>query len=501
MVDKVPDAGGRHRSASPPAYGLWVNGRQVAASSGAIFERADPFDGTIAAVFANGDETDAEAAIQAARSHFDRGEWPRTSARKRAGVINRAARLLAENASQVADCMVAESGKPVTVAYGEIESSIRMLEYYAGVALDLGGEAVTERVPDALGLVIHEPVGVAGLITPWNFPILNPVSKIAPALAVGCTVVLKPSHLCSGPSLLFAKQLSEAGLPPGALNVVTSDIDRGAVVGQVIAGSPLVDKIAFTGSTATGQAVMRAAATNTKRISLELGGKSANIVFDDAPFEEAVVTSVRAFCFNSGQQCSAGTRLLIQNSIHDRFVDALVKETRAQILGDPADRLTTMGPLVNQEQFRKVMGYIDLGNAVGELVTGGGPPQAHPHGSLFVEPTVFDRVDNSSRLAQEEVFGPVLAVLGFDSEEEAVRLANESRYGLAGGVWTRSISRAVRVSKSVRTGKMFVNCYNNSGLEDLPHGGYKESGIGREQGRIGINEFQQVKTVHIRIES
>ncbi|MBU6423993.1 MAG: aldehyde dehydrogenase family protein, partial [Chloroflexi bacterium] len=364
----------------------------------------------------------------------------------------------------------------------------------------LEGEAVSERVPDALGLVLHEPIGVCGFITPWNFPILNPVVKIAPALAVGCTVVIKPSHLCSGPVLLLARYLAEAGLPGGVLNVVTSDLERGGVVGQAIAASPLVDKIAFTGSTATGRAVMRTASGTNKRVSMELGGKSANIVFADAPFDDAAATSVRAFCHNSGQQCSAGTRLLVQRDIHERFVEALARETRRQTVGEPLAETTTMGPLVNDDQHRRVQGYLDIGRREARVVVGGGAPPGDAFaGSLFVAPTIFDDVDNASRLAQEEVFGPVLSVIPFTTEEDAVRLANDTRYGLAGGVWTSSIDRAIRVVKAVRTGKMFVNAYNNVGLEDLPHGGYKDSGIGREQGRRGLEEFQEVKTVQIKI--
>jgi acyl-CoA reductase-like NAD-dependent aldehyde dehydrogenase len=484
----------------PPAFGLWLDGRSRPAGSGAVFERRDPFDGSTAATFANGDDSDALAAIAIARAAFDTGPWPRSAARTRFQVLMRVARILSDNAKAMAERMVFESGKPMQVALGELGAAIRTIEYYAGAALDLEGAAISERIHDALGLVLHEPVGVAGLITPWNFPILNPVVKIAPALAVGCTIVTKPSHLCAGPTLLLAQYLTEAGLPDGVLNVVTSDLERGAIVGQAIAASPLVDKIAFTGSTATGRAVMRTAASTTKRVSLELGGKSANIVFADAPFAKAAATSVNAFCFNSGQQCSAATRLLVQRDIHNRFVDALIDQTRLQVLDDPLQASTTMGPLVNEEQFKRVQGYIDIGKRDGKLVAGGGAPAGAGFGnSLFVAPTIFDEMDNASQLAQEEVFGPVLTVIPFTTEEDAIRLANDNPYGLAGGVWSSSIDTALRVTKAVRTGKMFVNCYNNSGLDDMPHGGYKDSGIGREMGPNGLAEFQQVKTVQIRL--
>lgn len=481
-------------------FPLWINGRERPSRTGVIFERYNPFDGSLAGVFANGDEEDAQVAIASARRAFDSGPWPRSSARTRYQVLTKAAQAIADNAQSLAMRMVLESGKPITVALGEVQGAIKTFEYYAGAVLALEGTAISDRVPDALGLVLREPVGVAALITPWNFPLLNPVCKLAPALAAGCTVVAKPSHLCSGPTVLLARLLTEAGLPDGVFNVVTSDRDNGAVVGQVLAGSDLVDKVAFTGSTATGWAVMRAAAGNNKRVALELGGKSANIVFDDAPLEVAAATAISAFCFNSGQQCSAGTRLLVQRRIHDKFMEAIVANAELQLLGDPRERSTTMGPLVSPEQHRRVLGYIELGHQEGRLLTGGAvPSEPALAGGHFVEPTIFDNVDNSARLAQEEVFGPVLAVIPFDTEEDAIRLANESRYGLAGGVWSNSIGRAIRVAGAVRTGKMFVNCYNSSGLDDMPHGGYKDSGIGREFGPNGLEEFQQVKTVQIKL--
>jgi acyl-CoA reductase-like NAD-dependent aldehyde dehydrogenase len=483
-----------------PTYGLWINGRDVPARSNAVFQRLDPYDGSIAAIFANGDDGDADAAITAARACFDSGVWSHASARSRFQVLMRVAEILTEKSESLIESMVRESGKPRTTAKNELGTAIRTFEYYAGKALDLEGRSISDRVPSTFGMVLHEPVGVAGLITPWNFPILNPVVKIAPALAAGCTVVSKPSHLCSGPNVLLAHCLTEAGLPDGAFNVVTSDLERGAVVGQAIAASPKVDKIAFTGSTTTGQAVMRTATATTKRVSLELGGKSANIVFADAPFEDAAAVSVNAFCFNSGQQCSAASRLLVEEKIHGELIEALVMNTHKQVVGDPADDATTMGPLINEDQFKRVRGYIDIGNQDGKLVAGGGAPAGSAFSnSLFVAPTIFDGVSNDSRLAQEEVFGPVLAVIPFKTEEDAVRMANDSRYGLAGGVWTNSINRAIRVVQAVRTGKMFVNSYNNVGIDDLPHGGYKDSGIGREQGPEGLHEYQQVKTVQIKL--
>ena len=480
-------------------FPLWIGGQQKLAQSGEIFVRHSPFDGSVAGSFANGGAADAVAAIDAARHAFDHGPWPRGTARSRYQVLARAAELLAANADRLAARMVLESGKPVSVALGEVQGAVKTFQYYAGAVLALEGSAISDRVPDVLGLVLREPVGVAAFITPWNFPLLNPVCKVAPALAAGCTVVIKPSHLCPGPAVLLGEILAEAGLPEGVYNVVTSDLDRGAVVGQVLAGSDLVDKVAFTGSTATGRAVMRAAAGNNKHVALELGGKSANIVFNDAPFDLAAATAINAFCFNSGQQCSAGSRLLVQRGIHDDFIGAIAERARLQVLGDPRNKATTMGPLVSSEQRDRVASYVGIGRSEGQLLTGGAAPDHLGADSLFMAPTIFTGMSNRARLAQEEVFGPVLAVIPFDTEEEAIALANDSRYGLAGGVWSSSLNTAIRVAKAVRTGKMFVNCYNSAGIDDMPHGGYKDSGIGREFGPNGLEEYQQVKTVQIKL--
>ncbi len=478
-------------------FDLWIDGRPQPSLSGETFERRNPYDNTIASTFANGTEADAARAVAAARRAFDDGTWPDSPARERHAVLSNASRLLTERAEELAERMVLESGKPISLARGEVQVTIKTFDYYAGLALASEGEAISERMPGALGLVLREPVGVAALITAWNFPLTGTAIKIAPALAAGCTVVAKPSHLCAGPTVQLAQLLSEAGLPDGVVNVVTSDRSRGAEVGQSFSASMDVDKVAFTGSTASGQAVMRAAASNAKRVALELGGKSANIVFPDAPFDDAVATALGAFTFNSGQQCSAGSRLLLHRDIYDDFLIKLRERAGTVVLGDPMSPDTTMGPLISADQYRRVREYVEVGHQEGRLVAGGG---AGADGdSYFVEPTVFADIDPNARLAQEEVFGPVLAVIPFSTAEEAIEIANNSRYGLAGGVWSASLDTAFQVVRGVRTGKMFVNCYNTSGLDDMPHGGYKQSGFGREFGQSGLEEFLEQKTVQIRL--
>jgi acyl-CoA reductase-like NAD-dependent aldehyde dehydrogenase len=480
-------------------YDLWIGGEQRESRSGATFTRVSPYNGDLVSEYANADEKDAEEAIAIARRTFDSGTWATASARERHGVLRRTAELLEDNAPFIAERVALEAGKPVNLTLGEVGTSARALEFFAGAVLADEGSAISHRVPDALGLVLREPVGVVSMITAWNFPVAQVAQKAGAALAAGCTVVLKPSHFCAAPALLLAEYLHEAGLPPGVFNVVPSDRDRGALVGQYLAGSADVDMVGLTGSTAAGRAVMRAAASNIKRIALELGGKSANIVFDDAPFDVAARTAVSAFTTISGQQCSAGSRLLVQRGIHKRLVAALKQHVAEHVLGDPCEAGTTMGPLINSDQLERVLGYIEMGRSVGDLVAGGGQPKIDRSHNLFVEPTIFDNVSNTSRLAQDEVFGPVLAVIPFDTEEEAIALANDSEYGLAGGLWTTSIDRAIRVTKAVRTGKFFVNSYNTAGIDDMPHGGYKNSGIGREFGLPGIHEFQELKTVQIKI--
>lgn len=485
---------------STQTHQLWINGAPTESLTGETFARVNPYDGMIAGTYANADARDTERAIAAARHAFDSGPWRTVTSRTRHDVLLQAAALVRRDRELLAEMMVRESGKPVSLALGEVEGAARTFEYNAGLALSTEGSAISERNHEALGLVLKEPVGVAGLITAWNFPILGVVNKAAPALAAGCTVVAKPSHLCAGPAVHLAALLTEAGLPDGVFNLVTSDRESGAIAGQAIAASTHVDKVAFTGSTSSGKAVIAASTSNVKKLSLELGGKSPNIVFADADLDAAATTAITAFCFNSGQQCSAGSRLLVEEEIYDEFLKRIAAAAVEQVLGDPADPATTMGPLITPVQHQKVREYVEIGRVDGRIVVGGMEALPAPlRDSQFVPPTIVADLPPTSRLVREEVFGPVLAVLPFRSEKEAVALANDTDYGLAGGVWTRDISRAVRVAKSVRTGKMFVNAYNTAGLDDMPHGGSKQSGYGREFGLEGLDQYLERKTVQVKL--
>jgi acyl-CoA reductase-like NAD-dependent aldehyde dehydrogenase len=472
------------------------------ARSGKTFERKSPATGETVGIYPEADAADVAAAVETARRTFDEGKWPASPARQRSQILRKLADALRGQADALARNIAEEVGKPIALARGEVLAAADTFDYYGGLALDLHGDAYSQIVPDALGLALREPVGVVGVIIPWNFPLALLSWKLGPALAAGCTVVVKPSHLTPATALETGRLLLEAGLPPGVLNIVTSEAENGAVAGNALVQSPLVDKIAFTGSGATGRKVMAAAAATLKKVSLELGGKSPNVVFADAPLDAAVAGAYSGIFMNTGQVCQAGSRLLVQETIADAFLDKLVGMIKQKVkLGDPLDPKTNMGPVVSDAQLARVLGYIDQGKQAATLVLGGGrADDAALAKGLYVSPTVFSGVPADAAIAREEIFGPVLAVQTFKDEADALRLANDTSYGLAAAVWTQNLSVALRVSKGIRAGTVWVNAYHGMGLADqMPYGGFKQSGVGRELGREGLSEYLEWKSVQIKI--
>jgi acyl-CoA reductase-like NAD-dependent aldehyde dehydrogenase len=479
-------------------YDLFVDGQWQPSASGRTSERTSPGDGRLVGRYARGDVTDVDLAVAAARRAFDEGPWPTLDATKRAGIMRRAADLLRERADSIGRRIALELGKPISMARNEVVLTAEVFDYYAALALDQRGELISQHTASALGMIVKEPVGVVGMITPWNFPLLLLTWKVAPALAAGCTMVAKPASLTPGSTLDLASVLSEAGVPDGVYNVVTGG---GGEVGDALARHPGVDKIAFTGSTEVGQTVMRAAVGTVKKVSMELGGKSPNIVFADADLKQAVRGAYWGIFLNSGQACQAGSRLLVQREVHEEFVSALVEMARASRVGDPLDENTQIGPMVDQAQLDTVLDYIDQGRTAGAtLVAGGSRLAGSLADGLYVEPTIFDNAAPDHAISREEIFGPVLAVTPFDTPDEAVRLANDSPYGLASAVWSTNIDTAIKTSKRLRAGTVWINAYHDAGLPFcMPMGGYKSSGIGRELGREGLAQYFETKAIHLRL--
>jgi betaine-aldehyde dehydrogenase len=476
---------------------MLIDGRLVAARRGATRDISDPASGELLAVVPESTREDAKLAISAARAAFDKGPWRKTSALERGKLLLRVGDLIRREAKRLAELEVRNMGKPLAEAEYDAADAANCFEFYGGLATKLHGE--TMSVPaNSLSFTLREPVGVCGQIIPWNYPLLMAAWKIAPALAAGCTVVLKPSELTPLTALELAKLLMEAGVPAGVVNVVTGP---GAGVGEELAESPLVDKVAFTGGTVTGRRIATAATGNLKKVTLELGGKNPNIVFADADFESAVDGALFAAFANQGEVCSAGSRLLVEKKIHRRLVDAMVAKIPRVKLGHGLTPGVKMGPLVSAAHRDKVESYIAIGKKEGaKLLCGGGRPQgAEFEKGNFVEPTIFDEVHPSMRIAREEIFGPVLSVIPFETEEEAARIANDTDYGLAAGVWTLNVNKGIRVLRELRAGITWLNTYHPT-FNELPWGGYKQSGYGRELGLYGIQGYLEVKQVNINLD-
>ena len=472
---------------------MLINGELQEGNSTNRIPVYDPSTEEIIAEIPDATSADVDAAIGAARNVFDHGGWPQTTAQERGRILFRIAEKIRAEAALLAELESRNSGKPIVEAEFDIADAATCFEYYGGLATKISG--TVNPVPDnALSLSLKEPVGVAGQIIPWNYPLLMAAWKLAPALAAGCTCVLKPAEQTPLTALKLAAWLGECGVPPGVVNVVTG---LGETAGACIVEHPQVDKVAFTGSAAVGKVIMKSAADTLKRVTLELGGKSPNIFFADADFEAAIDGALFGVFINQGEVCSAGSRVLVERSIYPKFVEAMTEKARTIKLGPPLDRATKMGPLVSREQYDRVRRYQSLGKNEAKVAIGGGTPTAFSRG-YYVEPTIFYDVDNSARIAREEIFGPVAAVIPFDDEADALKIANDTPFGLAAAVWSRDIYRALRMVKAIRAGIVWVNHMQPTYVE-APWGGYKQSGFGRELGVHGIDEYLETKQVHINL--
>lgn len=474
----------------PTAHDLLIGGKRVPASSGRYFETLDPATEQVIARVAEADAADVDLAVRSARQALE-GEWGQLRPSQRGQVLLRWADLIRRHAEELIELESLNSGKPVTsIRRQDFPALLDTLTYYAGWADKINGQVIPTR-PDALTYTIREAVGVVGAIVPWNFPLMIGMWKIAPALACGCTVVLKPAELTPLSALRLGELALEAGIPAGVLNVVPG---FGKTAGAALVNHPDVDKVTFTGSPNVGRTILQSAAVNFKRVTLELGGKSANIVFPDANLDQAVKAACAGIFFNSGQVCSAGSRILAHEDIYSDFVERFAARANTMRIGDPRDEATAMGPLVSAAQMNRVLDYVALGvNEGARLVTGG---TRHGKSGYFVKPTIFADVKHEMRIAQEEIFGPVAVVIPFKDEEDALRIANGTSYSLAAGVWSADMGRIHRFTKRLKAGTVWVNTYGPTDVR-LPWGGSRESGFGREHGEAAIENFTEPKVVWI----
>ena len=476
-------------------YSMFIGGEWVEAASGEHFPSDNPYTGKPWASIPRGGAADAARAVEAAHKALTSGEWPKCNATKRGALLRKLGDLITEHSKALAETEVRDNGKLYAEMSAQTAYMAQWYYYFGGLADKIEGSVIPIDKPDTFNYTRYEPMGVIAMIIPWNSPLLLLAWKLAPALAAGNTVVVKPSEYTSASALEFMKLIEQAGFPPGVVNVVTG---FGAEVGTPLVEHPKVAKVAFTGSDATGQRIYEAAAKGLKRVSMELGGKSPNIVFDDAQIDNAVKGVISGIFAATGQTCIAGSRLLVQQSIHDQFVDKLVALAKTATMGDPMSLDTQVGPVTNLPQFKKILDYIDIAKGEGAKPVLGGAKATRPEcgNGWFVEPTIFTGVNNSMRIAQEEVFGPVLSVIPFQDEEEAIAIGNDVVYGLAAGVWTQNMRRAFLMSEKLQAGTVWVNTYRAVSFMS-PFGGYKRSGIGRESGQDMIYEYLQTKSVWI----
>ena len=473
-------------------YQLYINGEWRDPAGGEWLDTVNPYNGEIWAEIPRGSQADADAAVIAARTAFRQGPWATMHPRERGELLRKLGDLIAANAEMLAVTEVRDNGKLMAEMLGQMNYLPQWYYYYGGLADKIEGAVLPIDKPEVMTYTRHEPLGVVVGITPWNSPLLLATWKLARALAAGNTFILKPSEFTSASALELMKLVDQAGFPPGVINTVTG---FGHEVGAPLIEHRHVAKVAFTGGEQGGKTIYQSAAKQLKPVTLELGGKSPNIVFDDANLDDAVKGAVAGIFAASGQTCLAGSRLLVQRSIYKEFLDKLVEFASQAQLGDPNDKNTQIGPVTTPGQYQKIIDYIEIAREEGaRCVLGGGP--APEHGAQFVQPTIFADVDNQMRIAQEEVFGPVLSVIPFEDEQEAIEIANDILYGLAAGVWTENIRRAINVSNALEAGTVWVNTYRAVSVM-APFGGYKLSGLGRENGIEAIKSYLQTKTVWI----
>ena len=475
-------------------YQMYIDGKFVDASSGKWFETFNPFTGQPWAEVAQGEAKDAERAVRAAHKAFTEGPWPQLNASQRGLLLHRLGDLVARDAKKLAEFEVRDNGKLIAEMQAQLNYLPQWCYYFGGLADKIQGAAIPLDKKGYLNYTRHEPLGVVVAITPWNSPLLLLAWKLAPALAAGCTLVVKPSEHTSVSTLEFVKLIEEAGYPPGVVNVVTG---FGQAVGAPLVEHPLVRKVAFTGSDANGRAINQAAAKTFKRVTLELGGKSPNIVLADADIDAALRGATTGIFYGKGEVCAAGSRLLVDRAIKDEFVEKLAARTKKMVPGDPMNPKTRLGAIASKSQLERVLGYVEIGKKEGgTLVAGGRRADIGTGKGYFMEPTVFADVTPAMTIAREEIFGPVLAVIEFADLDEAIARANDTIYGLAAAVWTRDVKKAHHIARKLKAGTVWVNAYN---LYDtaLPFGGYKQSGFGREMSAHALEHYTQVKSVWV----
>jgi len=482
-------------SDTPRRYQLFIDGKWMDAESGKTFETPNPSTGATLAEVAEADKADVDKAVAAARRAFE-GKWSKMSARDRGRLMYKLSQLIDANSQELAALETSDNGKPIRESqYVDIPQVVENFEYFAGFATKIEGETIP--VPGQMfNYTLREPLGVCGQIIPWNFPLLMAAWKLAPALAAGNTIVLKPAEQTPVTAMELGKLIQEAGFPDGVVNIVPG---YGETAGAALASHPGIDKIAFTGSTEVGKLIAREAAQNLTKVSLELGGKAPNIVFADADIEQAVNGAMMSIFFNQGQVCCAGSRLFLHEEVKDEFLDNFKERASRMKVGNPMDTATHMGPQVSEEQLNRIKSYVEIARGEGATVLAGGePPQLEGdfRAGYFFQPTIFSEVTNQMRVAQEEIFGPVVSVITFKDEEDLIQQANATIYGLSAGIWTRDITRAHRFAREIKAGVVWINTFNMFNAAS-PFGGYKQSGYGREMGKHALDLYTQVKSVWV----